>query len=365
MFLCLLFTLSFQNLEWAAPSHTTSLDYDELAIFRAPIEVDTDADGNFYFADVLANQVVKMAPNGKVLFSFGRKGQAPGEFTTVYDIAVDKHRERVWVSDQLGWRIARYDLDGNLQIHKDIREVQPYAIAVLSNGALVVGGSGENNLVMFDENLENPRAVGYDTRKPMENAGANSHLFRFMSITAANDAFYVAYYNQPMVESYDLAGKRRWRSERPWLNADRDPKDTQVKMGGMAFEAEDYHRNLAVIDGVLYVATAPAEHAVVAFALADGQYLGHQLLPEGWTFRGLTASADQIVSLQPVDGVIRIHARQKDQANPFALTLADDYENRYTTLSHIQFDKTPPSCNPNGCTCDHGGKACTDNCCSR
>jgi hypothetical protein len=52
-----------------------------------------DDEGNFYVLDVNAYKVHKFSPRGKLLLTFGRKGEGPGEFLKPYHIAITEKGE--------------------------------------------------------------------------------------------------------------------------------------------------------------------------------------------------------------------------------------------------------------------------------
>lgn len=368
MLLTMVLVLGYQDWRWVDPSNVTTINFFVTAeMLQAPLELDTDEKGNLYIGDVRANHVFKVSPRGEILFSFGRQGQGPGEFTTVYDLAIDKARGRVWVADQIGWRVACYDLEGKLLLQKSLSKIQPFAIACLDNGKVVIGGTGSNNLLLFNEKLEFEKAIGRTTEKPMERAKIGSQTSRFMTLTADQNRVYVAYYNEPVIACYDHEGTLVWEKERPWLNQEVDPAKTKLTSGGMAFEAEDYHRNLFVKDGVLYVSTAVKEHAVLAVDTKTGGYLGFRKVPENMYMRGLCYSKGRVYSVDPTEGLIRVHRFMGEPAMT-SITVKMGYENRYVIEESLVIErkKNPASCSMSGtCICNHGKiDKCTSECCS-
>ncbi len=366
MLLTMMLVVGFQDWGWLDTAHVVSLNlFDSSDLFAAPLELDADGEGNLYIADVRANQVVKVSPQGEILCSFGRKGQGPGEFTTVYDIAVDKQRGRVWVADQIGRRVACYDLEGTLLLHRNISQIQPFAITCLSNGKLIIGGTGSNNLMMFNQELELEKPIGRTTAQPMETTSRSSHTSRLMTLVSEGDLFWVAYYNEPTLACYDGNGNLQWEKSRPWLNPEIEPIKTQLTEGGMAFEAEDYHRNLFVREGVVYVSTAAKEHGVLAMDAKTGQFLGFKNTPDLY-LRGLCHVGNHVYSLSPTEGTFRVHSFSSE-ANGYSLKTSPAYAHRHNVpLTRVSGEKGKTSCSDSGaCTCNHAGsKKCTAGCCS-
>lgn len=369
MTIVFLLTLGFQDWSWLQPSHLNSIPFfDQLEDMRAPLELDADKDGNLYVADLKASCIWKIAPDGTALFSFGRKGQGPGEFNTVYDIAVDRANGRVWVSDQLAWRVACYDLEGKLLLHKTLSNIQPYSIACLDDGNVVIGGTGNNNLLLFDQNLNLLKAFGHEGNKPMEGANLETQTRRFMSLLGHKNRVYVAYDNRPEVEVYNSEGKLLWKQERPWVHREEDPLETSGTNGGMSFKAEEYHRNQFVWKDVLYVTSAPKENAVFAFSTESGRYLGHYIPKQPMYMRGICQTGGVVYSLAPLDGLFRVHQLETPPKLK-KLHRADDFQNRYVLSEKLHVSESsekPSSCGgeEKSCTCSHGSQGCASGCCS-
>ena len=69
-------------------------------------------DGSFYVTDGYHNaRVVKFDKNGKYLMEWGTKGNGPGQFNLVHDIAVDA-QHRIYVADRGNNRIQIFREDG-------------------------------------------------------------------------------------------------------------------------------------------------------------------------------------------------------------------------------------------------------------
>lgn len=80
--------------------------------FNAPTDVAFAASGDFYVSDGYGNsRVVKFNKDGKYLLSWGKRGTAPGEFHTVHSVGVDS-KGRVWVSDRENNRIQVFTPNG-------------------------------------------------------------------------------------------------------------------------------------------------------------------------------------------------------------------------------------------------------------
>lgn len=86
--------------------------------FNSPSDVAVSADGNIFIADGHNedgnNRVMKFAPDGTLLQTWGKTGYAPGEFRAIHAIAID-NTGRVFVGDRANNRIQIFDQEGNFQ----------------------------------------------------------------------------------------------------------------------------------------------------------------------------------------------------------------------------------------------------------
>jgi DNA-binding beta-propeller fold protein YncE len=88
---------------------------DAPGYFYRPSAVAVAPDGTIFVADGHGGdsnaRIVKLAADGSVIKSWGRKGSAPGEFNEPHGIALDSVG-RVFVADRVNSRIQIFDLDG-------------------------------------------------------------------------------------------------------------------------------------------------------------------------------------------------------------------------------------------------------------
>lgn len=80
--------------------------------FNRPTGVAVTPSGEIYIADGYGNaRIHKFTPDGKLLFSWGEPGGAPGQFRLPHSIWLDK-QERIWIPDRENSRIQIFNLRG-------------------------------------------------------------------------------------------------------------------------------------------------------------------------------------------------------------------------------------------------------------
>jgi DNA-binding beta-propeller fold protein YncE len=88
---------------------------DAPGYFYRPSAVAVAPDGTIFVADGHGGdsnaRIVKLAPDGKIIKTWGKKGSAPGEFNEPHGIALDS-AGRVFVADRVNSRIQIFDPDG-------------------------------------------------------------------------------------------------------------------------------------------------------------------------------------------------------------------------------------------------------------
>jgi DNA-binding beta-propeller fold protein YncE len=79
--------------------------------FKSPDDVVFDSQGNFYVADAGNGRIAKLDPTGKFLMQWGKKGKAPGEFSTAHSLAIDA-QDRIYVGDRGNQRVQVFTSNG-------------------------------------------------------------------------------------------------------------------------------------------------------------------------------------------------------------------------------------------------------------
>jgi peptidylamidoglycolate lyase len=129
--------------------------------FNRPTDVAVCSDGSFYVSDGYRNsRVVKFSKDGKYLFSWGVKGDRPGEFNIPHAIDIDSSGN-VYVADRENRRIQEFDANGRFEKEwKDKSFKKLYSVVIDRKNQHVfavdylivmeVMGKG-SNIIQFDE----------------------------------------------------------------------------------------------------------------------------------------------------------------------------------------------------------------------
>lgn len=83
---------------------------DNRCIFALIGEIAVDDSGNLFAFDPKQLHIKKFSKDGKLIRIFGRKGQGPGEFSSINSIQIDG--DKLFVYDQNGMRISYFSLNG-------------------------------------------------------------------------------------------------------------------------------------------------------------------------------------------------------------------------------------------------------------
>jgi len=365
--LVLSFFLLSIDWRWLEPDRVAEFpfaDRDDLD-FGIPLDLDCDAEGNIYLVDNKTASITVISPAGELLFSFGRKGQGPGELERPFDLIVDRQRSRVWVTD-LNGTVTRFDTEGTFQARYPL--IKPaYSLACRSDGMLFVGGKRDNHLEIYDAEMNLVRSFGTSLRESLDKSGL---ITTFIHLAVdGEDHLYVAYSYSPLIEKYDREGRLLWQRERPWVNPEQEPWQEKGKRGSL------YNDNIMIMDDTIFLGTRE-EGAIVAMDAATGAYLGFQATP--FYIRGMTHFGGVIYSSSTKDGgAFRIH--DLDDPLTTKLTISPSFENRYRVSDSAIIGSAPKVPLPketapsnDGCGCGCGGvtiktgkEQCASSCCAK
>lgn len=193
---------------------------DENLAFNMPGDIVEDGHGNIFVPDSRDCRIVKFDKDGKFLVSFGRKGQGPGEFSSISSLDIDS-AGNLYAVDSTQRKIQVLSGDG-----KEIRTVRflkgyVNGFRLLGNGLYLIRESipgprpaePKTLLKIIDEKeaVKNEFCLPVDYGETVTNQVGNSLYF-----TVGQDgSLAVAFIYQNRIEKYSQDGKLIWKADRP------------------------------------------------------------------------------------------------------------------------------------------------------
>ncbi|MCK5148593.1 6-bladed beta-propeller [bacterium] len=115
-------------------------------LFNRPTELKVASNGKYYVLDAGDNSVKVFNNKGVFEYSFGSKGQGPGEFFRVNDLSI--YNNTIYINDRGNQRLSLHDLNGRFL--RSIKITQYHIHKILSVGVgggyvLVIHGSSQFN----------------------------------------------------------------------------------------------------------------------------------------------------------------------------------------------------------------------------
>ncbi len=200
---------------------------DENLAFNMPNDLVEDGRGNIYIADSANARIQKLDKDGAFIATLGRRGQGPGEFTSVRSLAIDPD-DRLYAFDAGQRRVTILTSEGREARTIRLLKGNISGLRLMKDGSLLVGEplrSGPRQdvvppriLLKIIDDQETVKAEfgsPVDYGEPVTSQVGNSIYFTIGSDNGPVAAF--SYQNR--VEKYTPAGRIVWRADRP-LNFD-------------------------------------------------------------------------------------------------------------------------------------------------
>jgi sugar lactone lactonase YvrE len=196
---------------------------DENLAFNSPSDLVMDDAGNMYILDAGNDRIQKFDPEGKILASFGREGQGPGEFQSPASLDIDADGNLV-VADWRARKIQIFSTEGRLLQTITMTKTPLSRVYALNSGLLAtvgtlgydIEGKGKEPLPklirLLDElgNIEREFGDMFDYKHRMLNQKGNSFHF----VVDDNDFIYLSFSYQNRIDKYSPEGKLLWKTDR-------------------------------------------------------------------------------------------------------------------------------------------------------
>ena len=192
---------------------------DENFAFARPGDLVEDRAGNIYIADAGQYRIQKFDRDGKFLATFGRKGQGPGEFSTLRSLSIDS-ADRLHALDDSQRRIQIFRTDGTVTETIKLLRGQMDYLRCLDKGLYLVHEQipgprpvEQKTLLKIVDSKETILAdfcTARDFGEPVTNQVGNS---AFRAISPDGDIL-VTFIYQNRIEKYSPKGKLIWTADR-------------------------------------------------------------------------------------------------------------------------------------------------------
>jgi DNA-binding beta-propeller fold protein YncE len=167
--------------------------------FDRPTDVAVTPTGEFYVTDGYGNaRVFKFAPDGKLLTRWGKKGTGAGEFNLPHAVCLDA-KGRVYVGDRENNRVQVFDADGKF-LHQWTEAGAPFGLFLAGDHLFVADGRADWVKVLTLDG----KSLG---RFGETGTGAGQFRLPHMLCVDSKGAVYVAEVNGKRIQKFVPAGK--------------------------------------------------------------------------------------------------------------------------------------------------------------
>jgi peptidylamidoglycolate lyase len=147
---------------------------DDEKHFNQPTDIAFLPDGTFFVSDGYGNaRVLKYDKTGKLLKTWGTKGDGPGQFNLPHCVAVDARR-RVYVADRSNHRIQVFDENGTF-LEQWPNIPQPHHMMITEDQHMWISDGTANQMLEYD--LSGKRLTSWGTQGPGSGFMNQPHSF--------------------------------------------------------------------------------------------------------------------------------------------------------------------------------------------
>lgn len=217
---------------------------DAEKLFNNDIKISIDSSGSIYILDKKACIIKKYDCNGKYMFTFGRKGQGPGEFVIPKSLSIDEYGY-IYVADLVKRTIEIYDGNGKYYSYIKIKPAyQDISVMALSRDSIYVSTSIGDTLIY----LYNSKGVVINSfcgavKEKTRLGQAMSNLIS-MTIDSGKN-IWVSFNGQPIIRKYSREGyllaEHQITTKRVALEKEKEKNNPEAK------KTEFYHYGFDII----------------------------------------------------------------------------------------------------------------------
>ncbi len=188
---------------------------DENYQLYRPSDMALDSENNIYIVDSGNYRIMKYNENGKLLISFGNKGQGPGEFEIPYRIFLKSDDEICIMETGGAATVNVFNSRGELlrEFNRDRTNVLFKGFSSEGHYAFYSRSIGDTFLLHLYK--EDSTAYGsFGKRRMYEEQRMRKWGNRYDCIFDPEDFLYFAFSQQNRLEKYSIDGKLIWKSSR-------------------------------------------------------------------------------------------------------------------------------------------------------
>jgi hypothetical protein len=183
-------------------------------VFYKPSDLALDGSGNLYLVDSGNHRILKFAPDGTQLASYGREGQGPGEFQFMEGIALDS-TGRMYISDKATNNVKILNPQGD-QVDSLPPGGPSGRLSRLSTGALLCLDTSRNSQALVARHDQQGSVdQRYGERERHEDFDSSRFFNRVFFSHDTENHVYIAYATRNKVEKYSPDGRLLLCFDRP------------------------------------------------------------------------------------------------------------------------------------------------------